>query len=174
VTKVFDGWKNDFCNLLNVVSDTAANHVSQDANFIVREKVSVDTDIFDDHFSMLDVRKDTFDVKNNRALRYDELPAAVFKNDTVVYCLFKLFNYCFGIGKIPQSWGKSIINPIPKSSTSNIYDPMSYTGITITPIVYQIFCSLLNDKLTKQIESDKVLFEGQNGFMKTRSTIDHL
>ena len=121
---------------MNVVSDKTAKHVSQDANCIVEENVSVDNDFFDEHFSMLDVKKAIFDVKNNRAVGYDELPAAVLKNDTVVYCLFKIFNYCFGKGKIPQSWGKSIINPIPKSSTSNIHDPMSYRGITITPIVY--------------------------------------
>ena len=85
---------HDFCNLLNVVSEKKANHVGQDANFIVEE--NVDNDFFDDHFSMLDV-------KNNRTVGYDELPAAAFKNDYVVYCLFKIFNYWFGIGKIPKA-----------------------------------------------------------------------
>ena len=68
----------------------------------------------------------------------------------------------------------SVISPIPKCSTSDPRDPLSYRGIAITPVVYKVYCSLLNDRIKTWSEDNKLIFEGQNGFRKGRSTIDHI
>ena len=64
----------------------------------------------------------------------DELPAEVLKNDILTEVLTKLFNRCFISSVIPDIWKKGIIQPILKSSTTDIRDPLNYRGIT--------FCSI--------------------------------
>ena len=61
-----------------------------------------------------------------------------------------------------------------KSKTSNLYDPMSYLGITLASSSYKLFCSVLNNRLQQWADDNSVLTEEQNGFRKNRSCIDHL
>ena len=103
-----------------------------------------------------------------------DIQVELFKNNTALNALTRIFNICFDSGKIPGLWSKGIITPIPKSSTSDPYDPMSYRGITLAPSSYKLYCGVLNSRLTcKLVESD-CLNDEQNGFRKDRSTIDHL
>lgn len=116
---IVDKWKTDFCLLLHVTTDS-----SIDCNI---DCVQLDHDVIflnEDVFTIADVGKAIYDVKNSKAIGCDELPSNVFKNDNVVCYLHKLFSNCYNTGKIPHIWGKSIINPIPKSSTANTRDPM--------------------------------------------------
>lgn len=53
--------------------------------------------------------------------------------------LHKLFNLCFKTGKVPSMWNRGIITPIPKCSTSDPRDPLSYRGITLAPFAYKVF-----------------------------------
>ena len=85
-----------------------------------------------------------------------------------------MFNLCFDSGYVPSNWGKGIINPIPKSNTADPRDPLSYRGITLAPATYKLYCSILNERLSKWINRNNVLVDEQNGFRKTRCTIDHV
>ena len=67
----------------------------------------------------------------------DEIPVEVLKNAKVIEILLKFFNTCFNTGTIPEAWSKGIINPIPKASTSDSRDPLSYRGITLAPVTYK-------------------------------------
>ena len=91
-----------------------------------------------------------------------------------MYCLLKLFNVCFQTGQVQKEWSKCIINPIPKSSTNDRRDPMSYRGIALAPASYKLFCGILNNRLIKWAETNEILADEQNGFRKGRSTIDHI
>ena len=42
-----------------------------------------------------------------------------------------------------------------------------------TPVVYKVYCSLLNDRLTTWSESNNLISEEQNCFWKGRSTINY-
>jgi len=100
--------------------------------------------------------------------------AEFFKNDTAVSFLHILFNVCFNSGKIPSDWGKGVVNPIPKSGTTDPRDPLSYRGITLAPAMYKLYCNVLNNRMSKWIESTGKLNDEQNGFRSKRSTMDHL
>ncbi|CAG2218387.1 unnamed protein product [Mytilus edulis] len=71
-------------------------------------------------------------------------------------------------------WSKGIITPIPKCSTADTRDPLSYRGITLAPCSYKLFCSILNNRLVSWLETKNILHDEQNGFRGGRSTIDHL
>ena len=85
-----------------------------------------------------------------------------------------MFNKCFFTGTVPSIWTKGIINPIPKSSTGNSKDPLTYRGITLVPVCYKLYCNVLNNRLVDWESDNNVLSDIQNGFRRGRSTIDHL
>ena len=66
-----------------------------------------------------EVRQAVLRLKANKASGVDEVPGEVLKNAKVIAFLYQFFNVCFESGKIPETWSKCIINPIPKASTSN-------------------------------------------------------
>ena len=41
------------------------------------------------------------------------------------------------------------IHPIPKSSTVDKRDPLSYGEITVTSVLYKLYCLILNNRLIK-------------------------
>lgn len=50
-------------------------------------------------------------VKLRKAAGFDEIPAEVLKNQTVIDLLFIICNGCFELGRVPDQWtkGKSIL-----------------------------------------------------------------
>ena len=71
-------------------------------------------------------------------------------------------------------WKMGIITPVPKSSTSDTRDPLSYRGIHITSALYKLYCNILNERLSKWESELEILSDAQNGFRKGRSTVDHI
>ena len=71
-------------------------------------------------------------------------------------------------------WSKTVINPIPKSSTLDPRDPLSYRGISLASAVYKVYCRIINKRLNDFVERNNILVEEQNGFRKNRSTIDQV
>ena len=53
-------------------------------------------------------------------------------------------------------------------------DPLSYREITLTPVIYKMYCFILNKRLSSWDEHNGVITDNQNGFRKGRSTIDQL
>ena len=53
-------------------------------------------------------------------------------------------------------------------------DPLNYRGITLAPVIYKIYCTILNKRLSQLEEQNEILHDAQNGFRKNRSTVDHI
>ena len=172
-SKVFDEWKTEFSCLLNP-SDEQRPDLSQIDNM---QNINFDADedaALAREFSILNVQRAVCNIENNRAAGVDEIPGEVLKNESVISFFNSLCNLCFDTGKVPDIWCKPVISPIPKCTTSDPRDPLSYRGIAITPVVYKVYCSLLNDRVMAWSEHNNLIYEGQNGFRKGRSTIDHI
>ena len=104
----------------------------------------------------------------------DQIPCVVLKNAATIVFLHTLFNICYNKNIVPTVWGKCVIKPIPKSSTSDPRDTLSYRGIALASSVYKLYCSVINERLTKWAESKNIITDEQNGFRKKRSTTDHI
>ena len=100
-------------------------------------------------------------LKSNEAFGIDELQAEVFRCDHLLSTLHTLFNTCFVNGIIPTAWKQGIINPIPKSTTSDRRDPLNYRGITLTSLVYKLYCIILNAQLSKWEAEHSILEDNQ-------------
>ena len=129
---------------------------------------------FNDYISIEDVRNAIWKAKRGKACGIDDIPAEVLYNDTAVYFLHVLVNLCFNNGIVPSIWGKCVINPIPKSSTLDPRDPLSYRGIALASAVYKVYCRILNDRLNSYVETNNILVDEQNGFRKKRGTVDQV
>ena len=46
--------------------------------------------------------------------------------------------------------------------------------ITLEPCAYKLYCSVLNNRLIEWLDEREVIKDEQNGFIKGRSTIDHI
>jgi hypothetical protein len=95
------------------------------------------------------------------------------KNYDAKCILHKFFNLCFKTGLSPVDWDFSDIKPIPKKD-KDPRDPLQNRCITIMCCVAKVYSKILNLRLQKYLESNKILVEEQNGFRACRSCIDHL
>ena len=102
----------------------------------------------------------------------DRLPYEVFKKDIYVRFLTHFFQMCFSNCVIPGMWRKSIISPIPKSSSSDIRVPLNYRGISLLSNIYKLFSGVLNNRLVSLLETFNLSADEQNGFRKGRACID--
>ena len=104
---------------------------------------------------------------------YLEIPNEALKNKNAKMLLHKFFNLCFLSGFNPSDWDFSDIVPIPKKD-KDARDPLQNRCITIVCCVAKIYSSILNKRLQKYLEANKILAEEQNGFRVGRSCIDHI
>ena len=112
---VLDKWKHDFSSLLNCQqADDSDEGQSTDSH-----NISTSDPIFNEHISIFELKKALDNSKKGKACGVDAIPSEVLCNDTSVSFLHVLFNICFDKGIIPSLWNKCIINPIPKSSTTD-------------------------------------------------------
>ena len=173
ISEVLKKWKNDFSSLFNRAPEMATEREHSVDSLCSANAASENLEL-NQCISILEVKKAIFQAKNGKAHGFDEIPAEVLKNDTAVYFLHVLFNLCFENGIVPTIWGKTIINPIPKSSALDPRDPMSYRGISLASAVYKVYCRIINNRLGSWVEGKNLLVEEQNGFRKHRSTIDQI
>ena len=181
INDVLRKWRNDFCSLFNGTPRVTDTDIDSD-NSTDNASSNMTNDApsqhfqqnYNEHISIFEVKKAIDSVKRGKATGIDNIPAEVLKNDTAVSFLHVLFNICFDNGIVPSEWGKCIINPIPKSSTTDKRDPLSYRGISLAPIMYKLYCSILNNRLSSWSDENNKIVDEQNGFRKKRSTTDHI
>lgn len=170
VNTVLEKWQSAFQDLLNPIQDD--NDPSQvDSLSVSNEDMELDMNA---SISRDEVVKAMHAMKNNKSSGIDELPAEVLKHERLVNLLRVLFEKCFNYGITPDIWKRSVISPVPKSSTSDSRDPLQYRGISLAPVTYKMYCNILNSRLTNWEEENNILHDAQNGFRKARSTVDHL
>ena len=73
----------------------------------------------------------------------------------------------------PLDWDLSDIKPIPKKD-KDPRDPLQNRCITIMSCIAKLYSKILNTRIQKYLESNKILVDEQNGFRACRSCIDHL
>ena len=166
---VLSKWKNSFHSLLNPNVNADYNKVD---NCILKENI-ICIDL-DKEITIDEVHKVVMNAKNCKSAGIDLIQAEFCKIISIISILHKLFNLCFSSGNVPNIWNKGIITPIPKCSTSDPRDPLSYRGITLAPFTYKMYCSILNERLVKWLDEREIINDEQNGFMKGKSTIDHI
>ena len=83
-------------------------------------------------------------------------------------------NICFKYSLMPTVWTRSIIKPIPKSSTRDPHVPLNYRGISLLSCISKILSGILNNRLCEYYNTHNIIVDEQNGFRKGRSCEEHV
>ena len=92
--------------------------------------------------------------------------------DILMPGFIKLFNIIIDSGKFPTTWCEGVITPIFKSG--NNLDPNNYRGICVSSSLGKMFSRILNDRLMRFTELEKIIHHSQIGFMPGNRTADHI
>ncbi|VDI51031.1 Hypothetical predicted protein [Mytilus galloprovincialis] len=123
--------------------------------------------------SFQELKRALLNLKNGKATGIDNLPNEFLKSEKLIHVLLELFNVCFSNGIVPDAWCQSIICPLLKKG-KDYRDPLSYRCISLMSTVAKVFSQILNGRLMKYLENNKLLSEEQNGFRRLRSCLDHI
>ncbi len=181
LSDVLQKWKSDYETLFDdKISDdfdgSFLHAVQQENEEKERNMISDEgmPHVMNEPISLQEVSKVVKLAKTNKAAGCDGLPNEVFKNDSSIQMLHKLYNHCFTSGLIPSVWKKALIKPIPKGSKYDPRVPLNYRGISLLPTMYKLYTSLLNIRMVTWLEDNNLFVEEQNGFRAKRSCVEHL
>ena len=93
---------------------------------------------------------------------YLTIPNEALKNENAKTLFHAFFQICFISGLSPSEWDNSNIKPIPKND-KDLRDPLQNRCITIMCCVAKLYSSILNRRLQKYLEQNKIIVEEQNG-----------
>ena len=167
---VLERWMAAFEQLLNnePATDTTTKQMVE-VYPVINDTTTLNAAITED-----EVRFALISASKGKSLGEDGIPVEVLLNNSCLSYLVNLFNACFEAGHIPDIWSRGIICPILKDFTKDHRDLLNYRGITVTSATYKPFCSILNNRLTRAIESNGGIADEQNEFRAGRSTSDRI
>jgi len=90
-----------------------------------------------------------------------------------IKAILKLYNQIWTSDDFPVSWRHAIILPVLKTSKDPL-NPVSYRPISLTPTLCKLTEKLVTNHLTYYVEKHNILNNVQCGFLKGRSTVDHI
>jgi hypothetical protein len=110
----------------------------------------------------------------NKASGPDEIPPIVLKKcaPELSPIFSRLFKLSLKLAIFPEPWKLANVHPIPKKGDH--CNPANYRPISLTSSISKVFETLVNNQLTKHIESNILISDRQYGFRRTRSTTDVL
>ncbi len=139
---VLDKWRNSFSELYNPVIHAHREDILDQYN--MSDFIQSYPCNFDEPLTLTEFRNAISKAKSGKATCLDMIPMEVLKNESMVICLCKLYNTCYTNGNVPSCWSKALINPIPKSSTTDPRNPLQYRGITLAASMYKIYYHLVH------------------------------
>ena len=113
-------------------------------------------------------------LKNNKSSAYDMIKNEMIKSSLpfMSTLITYTFNIILNTGKFPDLWKEGIVIPIHKNGSR--VDPNNYRGITLSSCLGKLFCHVLNNRITSELETKSFLKHEQAGFRKNHRTADHI
>ena len=174
--EVLSKWYEDFKNLYSPTEWSDVDEEFYQSVLSTKQELESNSrdSIVNDNNDSLDVMNSEITVeevilalssaKNGKTPGMDNIPNEILKDgQPSVALLYKLFNLIYESGVIPNAWCKSVIYPIPKSSTKDKYQPLNYRGISLLSNIYKVYTRVLNNRLTNFLEENELLVDEQNG-----------
>ena len=114
--------------------------------------------------------------KNGKAAGLDDLPYELYKNggEVMIDRLTELFNCVWEKERVPRKWNECRVTLLHKGGHKSKNELRNYRPIALLNTVGKIFSAVLNERLCKWIERERVLGEEQNGFRTDRRAEDNM
>ena len=123
--------------------------------------------VLDSEISLQEVKSEIQKLKNNKTSGNDSIANEMIKASSDVILPTLLNREYF-----PKMWSVGFIVPIYKSDGCD--NPSNYRGITITSCVGKLFTSVINQRIIKFVEKQRIVSHHQIGFKKSFQTADHI
>ena len=168
-------WYNHFYKLLhndtNEVGDEIKTSVKNDLSMYEKQ---CQTSNLDYQISEKEIFAACKKLKNNKASAYDLIRNEMIKAALPHICkpVMKAFNVILNSGHFPKSWRDGIIVPVYKHGSH--LDASNYRGITLSSCLGKLFCHIINNRISSELERRNFLNPEQTGFRKNHRTSDHL
>jgi ssDNA-binding Zn-finger/Zn-ribbon topoisomerase 1 len=180
---VVEEWKNKFAQLYNQnnnVNDFDELFYREAIRIVNERELEMEREQYDENgeingdITLDELRLFLAKLKNKKACGIDGIPNEILKNPKIINILTNFMNMCFSFNIIPSLWVKSIIKPIPKSSSKDPYIPLNYRGISLLSCTSKVLSGILNTRICKYCEFMDLIVDEQNGFRKKRSCEEHI
>ncbi len=167
-------WMHHFKDLMCKDDNDLSDEQKEVSNFIGKED---NWQIFNSlSFKITDneIKTAVKSLKKGKACGGDLISNEMLKSSVSIMSpiLNKLFNTILQSGKYPKTWASSWLKPLHKGGDTK--DPNRYRGISLMSCVGKLFCSILNNRLVKFLESKGNSTKSQIGFTKDCRTSDHI
>lgn len=169
ICKHFNNYFISIASRLN--SDKYDNYTGQVPDFKDFLKNPVSNSIYLNPILETEIGDIINSLKTNKTSDYSPRLLKLF-NRQFSYLLAILFNNCISDGVFPDELKIAKVLPLFKSGDKDCIN--NYRPISILPIFSKIFEKLIQSRLINFFDKEKVLYDGQFGFRKKRSTIQAL
>ena len=158
-------WINYFENLLN---DENACPIDEHGGQRTFEP------FLDSMITLKELRDAIGNLKGGKAPGPDEVIGEYLKLFGLAFedILLKLVNVIFSNHIYPAKWALNFLKPIFKKDSTK--DPDNYRGLAIGSAFAKLFSFILLKRLTNFVDIKKLISPQQIGFMKGKSTADHI
>ena len=162
-----DNWNAYFKTLLNKENGTNAkkerNHQFNTFEPTLDGRISVD-----------ELRMALKDLKPGKAVGPDGVLAEYLRifGNTYEGILHKIVNKIFSLHTYPSQWNTNFLKPIYKKGDTG--DPDNFRGLAIGSAFAKLFSLILLKRLSTYVNTKKILYPNQIGFVKGHSTSDHI
>ena len=130
--------------------------------------------VLNEDFYLSELNRALLELKNT-APGKDGIQSKMICNlpDIVIKMILELFNEIWNQGILPRQWTEAILIHILKKG-KDASNPSSYRPISLTPTLCKLMERLVKNRLSWYIERKDCITPIQSGFMKNRSTTDHI
>ena len=162
------GWANYFDTLLNVKENVSnsSDSWSPEKIFDSYKVLPIESRLITEN-EVLEALKST---SNNKATGLDSISAEFLKLPGISTIILPLLNKVMSTGVAFNEWHTNIIIPLPKKGDLSQYS--NYRGISLMSIVGKLYNRILLERM--RIHIDPILRYNQNGFRKSRGTVEHV
>ena len=167
-------WKEHFYNVLNPSCNIQA---PSETTFTTRPELQILEEL-QEPLNAAITQQEVFcaiqKARKGKACGLDEIPVELLGSLPVQQYLTRLYNACFQSGLVHTCWNHGVLQPVIKDSSIDFRIIKNYRGITLIPHICKLYSAIINFRLSKYVEYNKVLHDEQNGFLKERSCQDQL
>ena len=123
-----------------------------------------------------EVKRNIRVLKREKAAGVDTIPAEMYLEggESMIENIRVLMNKIMEEEKVPEGWREARVTLIPKGGGKDKREIKSYRPVTIVNVICKILGSILKERLSREVEGNKVLSDEQNGFRRGRRGSDNI
>ena len=161
-----------FKKLFSIENPNIRTQKQKEIEALVNETLKKSSSTPTENYSMEELKSGIKKLKANRSSLL--VPAEMLKEspDFILLTLLKIANKVKNSCYFPHEWAKGITTLLHKDGEED--DPSNYRAITVADAIAKVMTIMMNERLSKKIEEEKIIPYQQIAFKKKSRPADHL